>query len=160
MCINLWVYGQQPLAFYNRHYDSTCYLSLMFFDDQSGAMVAAVLRPGKRPFGDENAMIMRCVLKLIRHHFPNTHILVRGDGHFNGLNRQHAEHRLHLRFFLQRQAARDGGANTASAVQTRDVIPNAVRLFDEFTYRARSWQKACRVLLKAEVMLSSPQNRS
>ena len=39
-----------------------------------------VLRPGKRPFGDENAMIMRRVLMAIRHHFPDTHILVRGDG--------------------------------------------------------------------------------
>lgn len=47
---------------------------------QSGALVAAVLRPGKRPTGVENAMIMRRVLSLIRHHFPDTHILVRGDG--------------------------------------------------------------------------------
>jgi hypothetical protein len=77
-------YGQQPLAFYNPHYGSTCYLPLMIFDGQSGALVAAVLRPGKRPLGDENAMIMRRVLKLIRHHFPDTPILVRGDGHFSG----------------------------------------------------------------------------
>jgi hypothetical protein len=27
---------------------------------------------------------MRRVLVLIRRHFPNTHILVRGDGHFSG----------------------------------------------------------------------------
>jgi GNAT superfamily N-acetyltransferase len=38
----------------------------MIFDGQSGALIAAVLRPGKRPFGEENAMIMRRVLKLIR----------------------------------------------------------------------------------------------
>ncbi|MDB5920868.1 MAG: family transposase, partial [Massilia sp.] len=42
------------------------------FDGQSGALVAAVLRPGKRPFGNENAMIMRRVLTLIRRHFPDT----------------------------------------------------------------------------------------
>ena len=56
----------------------------MIFDGVSGGLIAAVLRPGKRPFGDENAMIMRRVLKLIRLHFPDTHILVRGDGHFSG----------------------------------------------------------------------------
>ena len=28
-------------------------------------------------------MILARVLKLIRQHFPNTHILVRGDGHFS-----------------------------------------------------------------------------
>jgi hypothetical protein len=78
------VYGQQPLAFYNHHYRRTCYLPLVIFDGISGALVAAVLRPGKRPTGAENAMIMRRVLKLIRRHFPHTHILVRGDGHFSG----------------------------------------------------------------------------
>ncbi|NHZ67360.1 IS1380 family transposase, partial [Massilia sp. CCM 8694] len=26
--------------------------------------------------------------------------------------------------------------------QTRDVVPGAVRLFDEFTYKARSWPRA------------------
>jgi hypothetical protein len=35
-------------------------------------------------FGDENAMIMRRVRIAIRHHFPDTHISVRGDGHSSG----------------------------------------------------------------------------
>lgn len=42
-------HGQQPLAFYNHHYRSTCYLPLFIFDGISGALVSAVLRPGKRP---------------------------------------------------------------------------------------------------------------
>ena len=55
----------------------------MIFDGFSGALVAAVLRPGKRPTSAENAMIMRRVFTWIRRHFPDTHILVRGDGHFS-----------------------------------------------------------------------------
>ena len=55
-------HGQQPLAFYNHFYQSTCYLPLMIFDGRSGALVAAILRPGKRPTGAENAMIMKRVL--------------------------------------------------------------------------------------------------
>ncbi len=50
-------YGQQPLAFYNHYYQSTCHLPLLVFEGLSGALVAAVLRPGKRPTGAENAMI-------------------------------------------------------------------------------------------------------
>ncbi len=76
-------YGQQPLAFYNHHYQSTCYLPLMIFEGLSGALVAAVLRPGKRPTGAENAMILKRVLTRIRERFPDTQILVRGDGHFS-----------------------------------------------------------------------------
>jgi len=76
-------HGQQPLAFYNHHYRSTCYLPLFIFDGLSGALISAILRPGKRPTGAENAMILRRVLKLLRQHFPDTLILVRGDGHFS-----------------------------------------------------------------------------
>jgi hypothetical protein len=37
-------------------------------------------------------------------------------------------------------------------VQTHDVVPDAVRVYDEFDYAARSWSKPQRVVHKAEVM--------
>ena len=156
------VYGQQPLAFYNHHYRSHCYLPLFIFDGLSGALVTAVLRPGKRPTGAENAMIMARVLKLIRHHFPDTHILVRGDGHFStpelmrlcdtmpntdflfGLAGNSVLNRL-AEPVMQRAralaAAREALGETAS-----------IKLYDEFDYAAGSWHKPFRVVLKAEVM--------
>ena len=163
-------YGQQPLAFYNHHYGSTCYLPLMIFDGQSGALVAAVLRPGKRPTGAENAMIMRRVLTLIRRHFPDTHILVRGDGHFSGPELMqmidampNTDFTLGLPGNVKLQALAEPTKQRAcdlwASVQTQDVVPEAVRLFDEFPYAARSWPKAWRVLLKAEVMAQGENPR-
>jgi len=75
-------HGQQALSFYNHHYGHYCYLPLLVFEANSGALVTAVLRPGKRPTGAENAMIMERVLRLLRQHWPQTHIVLRGDGHF------------------------------------------------------------------------------
>jgi hypothetical protein len=163
-------YGQQPLAFYNHHYGSTCYLPLMIFDGHSGALVAAVLRPGKRPFGDENAMIMRRVLKLIRHHFPETHILVRGDGHFSGPELMGLIDSMpntdfifgfscNVKLLALAEPTRLRACDLWVAVQTQDVVPNAVRLFDECVYQARSWPKAWRVLFKAEVMALGENTR-
>jgi hypothetical protein len=163
-------YGQQPLAFYNHHYGSTCYLPLMIFDGQSGALIAAVLRPGKRPFGDENAMIMRRVLTLIRHHFPDTHILVRGDGHFSGPELMGLIDGMpntdfifgfscNVKLLAMAEPTRLRAVDAWVAVQTQEVVPNAVRLFDEFTYQARSWPRAWRVLLKAEVMALGENTR-
>jgi len=163
-------YGQQPLAFYNHYYGSTCYLPLMIFDGQSGALVAAVLRPGKRPTGAENAMIMRRVLTLIRRHFPDTHILVRGDGHFSGPELMqmidampNTDFILGLPGNVKLQALAEPTKQRAcdlwASVQTQDVVPEAVRLFDEFPYAARSWPKAWRVLLKAEVMAEGENPR-
>jgi len=75
-------YGQQEFAFYNHHYQNYCYLPLFIFEGTSHALVTAYLRPGTRPPGAENAMILVRLLSYLRHHWPHTHILVRGDSHF------------------------------------------------------------------------------
>ncbi|NYT43878.1 IS1380 family transposase [Alcaligenaceae bacterium] len=163
-------HGQQPLAFYNHHYRSTCYLPLMIFDGLSGALVAAVLRPGKRPTGAENAMIMRRVLTRIRRHFPDTHVLVRGDGHFSGpelMQMIDAMSNMDFIFGLPgnvklqalAEPTKQRACDLWASVQTQDVVPHAVRLFNEFPYGARSWPKPWRVLLKAEVMAQGENPR-
>lgn len=157
------VYGQQEFAFYHHHYRSTCYLPLMIFEGLSGALVTAVLRPGKGATGAENAMILKRVLTRIRAHFPNTQILVRGDGHFStpelmtmidamahtdfifGLAGNAVIHRL-AEPAMQRACA------LWAEVQTQEVVPDAVRVYEEFPYAAGSWSKPQRVVQKAEVM--------
>lgn len=56
---------------------------MLVFEAGTGALVTAVLRPGKRPTGAGNAMIIERVLGLLRQHWPQTHIVLRGDGHFS-----------------------------------------------------------------------------
>ena len=75
-------YGQQEFAFYNHHYQNHCYLPLFLFEGTSHALVTAYLRPGPRSTGAENAMVLVRLLSYLRHHWPRTHILVRGDRHF------------------------------------------------------------------------------
>jgi hypothetical protein len=163
-------YGQQPLAFYNHHYGSTCYLPLMIFNGESGDLIAAILRPGKRPFGDENAMIMRRVLTLLRLHFPDTHILVRGDGHFSGPELMGLIDSMpnidfifgfscNVKLHKVAEPTKLRAIDLWVAAQSQEVVPNAVRLFDDFMYQARSWPKAWRVLLKAEVMALGENTR-
>lgn len=75
-------HGQQELAFYNHHYASHCYMPLFLFEGLSGKLITAVLRPGKRPTGRENAAIIGRVVRRLRQAWPHTHIVLRGDGHF------------------------------------------------------------------------------
>ncbi len=157
------VHGQQPLAFYNHHYQSTCYLPLLIFEGLSGALVAAVLRPGKRPTGLENARILKLVLMRLRRSFPDTQILVRGDGHFStpelmslidpmpntdfvfGLASNTVVNRLAEPAMLRAEALWE-------QAQSFDAVPDSVRLYDEFQYAAKSWDKPQRVVQKAEIM--------
>ena len=164
-------YGQQALAFYNHHYGHYCYLPLLVFEANSGALVTAVLRPGKRPTGAENTMIMKRVLGLLRLHWPQTHILLRGDGHFSNPELMQliiADGNADFIFglagnpVLLRQAeglmknAR-GHMALHQSLATQGLGPTvaAVRLFGEFEYAAKSWPQAFRVVVKAEVLPGS-----
>jgi hypothetical protein len=155
-------HGQQPLAFYNGYYRSTCYLPLFIFEGLSGALVTAVLRPGKRPTGAENAMIMKRVLKLIRQHFPDTHILVRGDGHFSNPELMRLIDAMPNTDFI---FGLGGNANLLRSAeptlkQARALYAQRqafgentpIRMYEEFDYAAKSWDTPHRVILKAEVM--------
>ena len=135
----------------------------MIFEGLSGALVAAVLRPGKRPTGAENAMILQRVLTRIRAHFPDTQILVRGDGHFSTpelMDMIDAMPHTDFIFGLASNGVINRLAEPAmqracglwANVQTQDVVPDSVRVYEEFRYAAGSWSKPWRVVQKAEVM--------
>jgi hypothetical protein len=170
-------YGQQEFAFYNKYYQNHCDLPLFIFEGTSHALVAAYLcrRPGTRPTGPENAMILVRRLSYLRRHWPQTHILVRDDSHFatpevidvvtsyrwtdfvfglagnavllrQGAPTMEAARRLHH----QRVALAQAHGQTP---------PPSSRLYDEFRYAAQSWTQPWRVVLKVEVMRAGDNPR-
>jgi DDE family transposase len=81
------VHGQQELALFSAHYDSTCFQPIHIFEAMSGKPILSLLRPGKPPSVMEVARVLRHVGRCIRKHWPNVRILVRGDSHY--LSRKH-----------------------------------------------------------------------
>jgi hypothetical protein len=168
-------HGQQELTFYNHYYKNYCYLPPLIFEGLSGALVTACLRPGTRPTGAENAMILVRLLALLRRHWPQTHILVRGDSHFatpevievlahrhlidfvfglagNPVLLRHAEPVIQEARHLHQQ-------RTALAQAHHARPPDSSRLYAEFAYAAASWAQPWRVILKAEVMAAGDNPR-
>jgi hypothetical protein len=161
-------HGQQALAFYNQHYGGFCYLPLLLFEGLSGKFITAALRPGKRPSGAENARIIKRVLRRIRQAWPDTHILLRGDGHFaNPELMALTEQDPNLDFLfglagnsrLNRiaepylEANRRKHATRCEQARRRgDAPPQATRTYEELAYAASSWPIQPRVIVKAEVM--------
>ena len=79
-------HGAQQLSFFNRHYDSHCYLPMVCFLTFDGEaeqyLVAAVLRPGNAP-GSAGALgILRRLIERVGDAFPKARIRVRLDGGF------------------------------------------------------------------------------
>ncbi|ETW94651.1 MAG: hypothetical protein ETSY1_33905, partial [Candidatus Entotheonella factor] len=77
------VHGVQQQVLFNGYYDSYCYLPLHLYEGQSGKLITTILRPGRRPTGDEMVSILKRVVRAIRHEWPDVLILLRGDGHFS-----------------------------------------------------------------------------
>jgi hypothetical protein len=168
-------YGQQEFAFYNHHYKNHCYLPLFIFEGTSPALVTAYLRPGTRPTGAENAMILVRLLSYLRHHWPHTHILVRGDSHFATpevidviTSYRWADFVFGLagNAVLLRQAAptlqearRLHHQRVALAQAHGQAPPTSSRIYNEFVYAAQSWAQPWRVVLKAEVMSADDNPR-
>ncbi len=76
------VHGGQQLALFNAHYDNYCFQPIHIFDAATGKPVLSLLRPGKRPSGEEAAGVLKHVIGRIRSNWPRVEITVRGDGHY------------------------------------------------------------------------------
>jgi hypothetical protein len=168
-------HGQQEFTFYNHYYQSYCYLPLFIFAGTSHALVTACLRPGRRPIGAENAMILVRLLSALRRHWPRTHLLVRGDSHFATPEViEVLAHRRHIDFVfglasnavLLRHAApvlqaarRLHQQRTALAQAYGKPPPTSSRVYEEFAYAAASWAQPWRVIVKAEVMAAGDNPR-
>lgn len=161
-------YGQQELCFYNGYYGSHCYLPLLVFEGLSGKFITAVLRPGQRPTGAENASIVKRLLKWLRQHWPETHILLRGDSHFANPELMQLVLQEPLLDFLFGVAGNQvlsplaeptlararalHQVRCANAERSGNRPPSPTRLYQEIDYAAQSWPKRFRVIVKAEVM--------
>jgi len=160
-------FGQQELSFYNHHYRSYCYLPLTIFEGSSGKLVSAILRPGKRPTGKENAMIMKRIIRHIRQAWPRTHIILRGDGHFSNpelmqlcLDDKHMDFifglpsnkKLAAMAVPLLEEARTLHAYRSSLLKANEAPAQSTQLFEEHEYAANSWPQAFRTILKAEVI--------
>jgi len=161
-------HGEQELCAYNHHYRSHCYLPLFVFEGLSGKLITAVLRPGKRPTGAENAAIVKRILKLLRQHWPQTHIVLRGDSHFANpelMQLKRADPLLDFVFGVAGNRALTPLAEPAlararalhqlsgiNAERTANPAPVHTRLYEEVDYGAASWPERFRVIVKAAVM--------
>jgi hypothetical protein len=161
-------HGQQELIIYNGYYRSHCYLPLFLFEGLSGQFVTAALRPGQRPTGAENAMIVKRVMKRLRAAWPDTHIILRGDGHFAnpelmalvqedphadflfGLSNNAVLKALAQPFLAATR--RQHEVRTENARRHHQSPPAATATYHELDYAAATWPQPFRVVLKAEVM--------
>ncbi len=149
------VHGGQQLALFNAHYDEYCFQPIHIFEAATGKPVLSLLRPGKRPSGEEAARILKHVIRRIRHNWPRVGITVRGDGHYGTpevmdlLEDQGCGYIFGLagnaRLSKIAQPWREDAA-VRRALSGKDKV----RRFFQTGYRAKSWSRQRKVIARVE----------
>jgi hypothetical protein len=149
------VHGHQQLALFHGHYDERCFLPIHVYDTATSRPVAVLLRPGKTPSGAEIRCHLRRLVRRIRRHWPNTRLIIRGDGHYG---------RPEVMAWCEANAVDYILGLPGNAVLDRLVEPAAddvrvrraereaavVRRYTETRYGARSWGCQRRVAARIE----------
>src|ERR1700720_2526823 len=149
------VHGHQQLSFFNAHYDERCFLPIHVYDTATARPVAVMLRPGKTPSGKEVRGHLRRLVQRIRKHWPQTHITIRGDGHYSRpeVMAWCEENGIGFIFGLPGNTIPDRLVDEAADdIRTRRALEqkSALRGFAETRYQAKSWNKERRVCARIE----------
>ncbi len=155
-------HGAQQLSFFNRHYDSHCYLPMVCFLTFDGEaeqyLVAAVLRPGNAP-GSAGALgILRRLIERVGNAFPKARIRVRLDGGFASpkvLDFLDCEPKVEYLVNLASNAVLKRKVKSAmrQARRVSKVSGQTAHVYGECRYATRkTWPWKRRVIYKAEVV--------
>jgi Transposase DDE domain group 1 len=148
------VHGGQQLSLFNTHAGGHCFKPMVIFEATSGKPLLALLRPGKRPSGEEIARVLWHVISRIRRHWPDVRILVRGDGHYcapevlNLLRKMDCLYMLGLSTNTVLEAM-SAPWRQQCANRTKPSRPK-VRRFHQFSYKAGSWAHNEKVVARNE----------
>jgi Transposase DDE domain group 1 len=147
-------HGQQELALFNAHYDCTCFQPIHIFDGLSGKPILSLLRPGKRPSGEEVAKVLRHVIRRIREHWRHVEILVRGDSHYcsePALALLEAMRCDYIIGFAINSKLLEIAAPWRTQCDTRrSKMKPTVRRFHQLPYRAREWSRPRKLVARVE----------
>lgn len=151
-------HGQQELEGFNAFYDTHCYLPLhLYMTGQDGMqrLLASLLRPGRANWRLGLFGLLRRAIGLLRARFPGVKIILRTDAGFGYgetiafCEEQGIDFVLGLKSNARLRVLSTPVQMWAALKYRREG--DGCREWTEFSYKAGSWKRAQRVVVKAEV---------
>jgi hypothetical protein len=151
-------HGQQPLSFFNAHYDSYIYFPLLVFDGD-GRLAGMRLRPGNAGNSRYAAPLMARLVGKLKARFPHARILVRADGGFCTPRFLDAIEHLAAKFTQVRYVIglpQNSRLTDLAHIPMQEAAHEAKatgqtsRRFANLWYASRNWPHKRRVVVKAE----------
>jgi hypothetical protein len=146
------VHGRQVGAYFHGYYGDYCFLPLYVFCGEQ--LLVSYLRPSNCDGARHAWAVLALLVKALRQQWPGVRILLRADSGFcrwkmlRWCERHSVEYLVGLAKNPRLNAlSAELQAQAEAQYQTRQ---EKVRLFGEFAYRADSWDRERRVIVKAE----------
>lgn len=156
-------HGGQQLSLFHGYYGQHMYHPLMIFDGLTGFPMAVVLRPGNSHASRGAIGILRRIIGRLQKEHPESTILVRADGGFAipGLYELCEELEVHylIGLITNSRLKEKSDSLLDQAIEQFEEEEKKQRLFTSFSYQADSWDKARRVIAKAECMVQGTNRR-
>jgi hypothetical protein len=156
-------HGAQQLALFNGFYDQHMYHPLLVYEGTHGELLAALLRPGNVNSSRSASAILRRLIERLRTRWPTVRITARADGGFASPELYELFESEHVRYVLGFRTTEPlkllNAKNLRKARREFRVSKTKVRLFSDTYYRARSWDKRRRVIMKTEVSAEGDNER-
>ena len=156
-------HGGQQLSMFNGFYDEHMYHPLLIFEGRGGDLLGAVLRPGNVNSSPGSVAILRRIIKRLRSQWPDVRIVVRADGGFatpelyEFCEEEKLDYVIGFRGTSPLKSLNQKNLQLAQEEYKRTKIK--VRTFDSIYYRASSWEKERRIIMKTEVSVEGENQR-
>lgn len=156
-------HGEQEGSCYHGYYRQHMYHPLLVFDGQSGHLISALLRAGNAHASNSSVALLKRVVSRLRQAWPEVEIEIRADAGFavpaiyDYCEEESITYTIAL--ITNERLLETAEGLLEEATEQYELTAQKVRLFSEDVYQAASWQKARRVVYKAEVMEQGTNRR-
>lgn len=147
-------YGDQYGSAYNFHYGENGYHPIFMFEGETGDCLKAVLRRGSVYTSRQIVSFVGPELKRLRKKYPDIKIIIRGDSGFATpelyklCEKLEADYVIRLKSNKRLQQIASEFEN--EILSEIDIYEGYHVFYREFTYKAGSWDKGRKVMLKLE----------
>ena len=147
-------HGHQQLTLFNAFHNNYCYMPIHIYEGKSGKLITTVLRPGKRPTGEQIASILKRVVKKIREAWPEVGVLLRGDSYYSCPAVYEFCEKEEIKYvfgFNPSKPLKEKAKKLVEEAQKRYAREKQpVKIFSEFFHQAKSWPQPKRIIVKVE----------
>jgi len=149
------VHGEQEQARYDGYYGGYCFLPLHVYEGLSGRLITTIFK-AKRFTGAQMLAVLKRLVKHLRHAWPDTLLIFRGDSHFTYPEvMQWIDDQANLSYVTGLTS------NAVLKELAREVVEQAKRAYERdggkvtrfhsTRYQAGTWSRWRRVVIKVEV---------